>query len=579
MTKSIASSISTVMVFCLLVISLSPLTARAGEEVRTIVLETDYAEIEYEYGPEWCEYGVFTAYDTDGKAVWTYETGKYVETETAAVCEIGRRGDRYYLTEGGTVVALDVRTGAVIWKNSDYGGNSTVSVFGDDAIYMCGYYGPDFYAVSYDGRTVKRISEFDSDYFWASKMELLKGTVAVYLMGGTEDYDIPQIFYVDTENYQVRTAYTIKSTEAWKSAYMDFINEQDPCYDSFDGMRIETYKLIDINGDEIPELYINYGSTAGGEMVCTYANGKVRYEWLWVDGLSYLEGKNIFMDSGGHMDVYYDAVYTIENGTIKELHRGEYGAADNSRVQYDSNGNPIYDYYWDGAKVSKAQYNTLVADVYSGQRALRPIPDGVWDKALGRYTGNGLCSYKEIIEEIDRYGNGTKNQFTDVSSGDWFSAGVKWATDNNVTTGTSDTVFSPNSTCTKAQMLTFLWRAQGQPEPNLSNPFSDVGVGDYYYKAALWAYEKELTDGGIFDPDLPCSRSMAVTYLWELEGEPGYNKNTFIDVPNNAEYAVAVAWAVDSEITTGTSEKTFSPDVICTRAQIVTLLYRYSVLV
>lgn len=143
-----------------------------------------------------------------------------------------------------------------------------------------------------------------------------------------------------------------------------------------------------------------------------------------------------------------------------------------------------------------------------------------------------------------------------------------------VTAGTSETTFSPNATCTTAQVLTFLWRSQGQPEPTIKNQFTDVTESDYFYKAALWANEKGLVSGSLFGGNTPCTRAMVMTYLWKLAGSPSAPAASFADVPGNSEYAPAVAYAVSEKITAGTSETTFSPDQTCTRGQIVTFLYR-----
>lgn len=168
-------------------------------------------------------------------------------------------------------------------------------------------------------------------------------------------------------------------------------------------------------------------------------------------------------------------------------------------------------------------------------------------------------------------------KFTDVAAGAYYAEPVQWAIENNITAGTSDTTFSPDQTCTTAQILTFLWRANGQPEPTIQNPFSDVSSGDYYYKAALWAFEMGLVDGKAFNGDTPCTRSATMTYFWKLSGKPKTGSNIFTDVPNNADYAQAVAWAVTQNITSGTGNNAFSPDATCTRAQIVSFLYRYYV--
>ena len=164
--------------------------------------------------------------------------------------------------------------------------------------------------------------------------------------------------------------------------------------------------------------------------------------------------------------------------------------------------------------------------------------------------------------------------FTDVLETDFFAAPVEWAVENGVTSGTSATTFSPGNTCTTAEILTFLWRASGSPAPEGANPFSDVAESDFSYQAALWAYENGLVSGTALQGSAPCTRADTVTYLWKLAGSPAAPAASFTDVPAGADYAPAVAWAVDQGVTSGTGEGSFSPDNTCTRGEIVTFLYR-----
>ena len=165
--------------------------------------------------------------------------------------------------------------------------------------------------------------------------------------------------------------------------------------------------------------------------------------------------------------------------------------------------------------------------------------------------------------------------FKDVRSSDYFANAVQWAVEQKITSGTSKTTFSPGATCSKAQILTFLWRANGSPEPTAANPFTDIKTTDYFYKAALWAAEKGLVSGSTFGANADCTRSMTVEYLWKAAGSLTPSaKASFTDVPANADYAQAVAWAVENKITSGTGGGNFSPAATCTRGQIVTFLYR-----
>lgn len=189
---------------------------------------------------------------------------------------------------------------------------------------------------------------------------------------------------------------TLTSSE-WKQAYIDYINEHrdQPMADDF------LYKLVDINGDATPELYVNYGTTAAGDAICTYAGGSVVEQSMWNYGFSYLEGQNRFRNAGGHMDVYYDKIYTIENGQFVLLCQGNYGASDNTHVSLDSNGLPIYTYRWNGTEVaSEAEYTDLLHQAYDMQKAVTPFDGADFDSDAGRYVGNGLCNYEEILVAI-----------------------------------------------------------------------------------------------------------------------------------------------------------------------------------
>ena len=199
-------------------------------------------------------------------------------------------------------------------------------------------------------------------------------------------------------------------------------------------------------------------------------------------------------------------------------------------------------------------------------------------------NGNGAYAFTmpsgKVQIHVTFTEDGSLNPFQDVPGDTYYFEAVNWAVANNVTNGTSETTFSPNVGCTRAQVVTFLWRAAGQPEPTEgTNPFTDVKEGTYYYKAVLWAVEKGITNGTsetTFDPDETCTRGQIVTFLWRREGKPaptGAN-NPFADVKPSAYFGSAVLWAVEKGITNGTSETTFEPNEDCTRAQVVTFLFR-----
>ena len=171
------------------------------------------------------------------------------------------------------------------------------------------------------------------------------------------------------------------------------------------------------------------------------------------------------------------------------------------------------------------------------------------------------------------------NYFVDVPTDAYYYDAVLWAVENEITKGTDAVHFSPDMTCTRAQAVTFLWRAAGSPEPETDvMPFVDVAAGSYYYDAVLWAVENGITKGTsdtTFSPDADCTRAQIVTFLWRAQKSPAADSvNPFTDVAADAYYVDAVLWAVEEKVTKGTSETTFSPDADCTRAQIVNFLYR-----
>lgn len=159
--------------------------------------------------------------------------------------------------------------------------------------------------------------------------------------------------------------------------------------------------------------------------------------------------------------------------------------------------------------------------------------------------------------------------FADVAASAYYADPVAWAVGEGITNGTSATTFSPNKTCTRAQIITFLWRAAGSPEPQKLDAFSDVNAAMYYAKAVAWAAENGMADGSTFSPNAPCTREMAVEFIWKHAGSPDAAAASFADISS-----AAVDWAVENGVTNGTSATTFSPDKTCTRAQIVTFLYR-----
>ena len=272
-----------------------------------------------------------------------------------------------------------------------------------------------------------------------------------------------------------------------------------------------------------------------------------------------------------------------------------------------STGNRIYTAHWryNGSGHSYSYY-TIKATAGAGgsispsgnvsvregrDQTFTITPDKGYAVANVKIDGKSIGSVKSYtfenvrrnhaIEVIFTKANGNPQTgvFVDVATGSYYEDAVDWAVENGITKGTDDIHFSPDGICTRAQAVTFLWRTAGSPKPETrAMPFTDVPVGSYYYDAVLWAVENGITKGTsdtTFSPNMTCSRAQIVTFLWRSEKSPATGTaNPFADVKSTAYYADAVLWAVKENITKGTTSTTFSPNADCTRAQIVTFLWR-----
>lgn len=218
----------------------------------------------------------------------------------------------------------------------------------------------------------------------------------------------------------------------------------------------------------------------------------------------------------------------------------------------------------DAADVSAHPYLTFYVTIYE---------DGVMFAQHADTNDNSLALYVRNAPQA--------NPFMDVEQSDYYYDAIIWAVHHipQITNGTSSTRFSPSSACTRGQVVTFLWRAAGCPEPKTATTkFTDVKDSSYYSKAVRWAGEKGITKGvnkTTFAPNAPCTRAEIVTFIWRASGSPqADNSVQFVDIENKAYYETAVRWAVAERITKGVSSTEFAPKGICTRGQIVTFLYR-----
>lgn len=266
-------------------------------------------------------------------------------------------------------------------------------------------------------------------------------------------------------------------------------------------------------------------------------------------------------------------------------------------VKFDVSGKNVSSYAYGGLYRSYSSYSTgKLADstdkfYYEPSRTQYDLADVAYHTTRWAEAGKTIYIPFTVYGTKGEEASGTMAitiaqtmNFIDVKASDFFYEPVKWAVNNKITNGTSSTTFSPYKNCNRAEIVTFLWRAAGSPEPTVTrNPFTDVNsVRDAsYYKAILWASQKGITAGTnatTFSPYQECTRSQIVTFLYRYAGKPsGYYSNPFKDVSsvNEASYYNAILWAVGKGITQGTSTTTFSPYASCTRGEAVTFLYRY----
>ena len=255
--------------------------------------------------------------------------------------------------------------------------------------------------------------------------------------------------------------------------------------------------------------------------------------------------------SGGSSEPSYSPVLDISDGGTVKVNPRTPSEGDEVTITVDP------DRGYEVGDVTVTDRNGREVDVTAGRNGTY-----TFEQPRGRVT---------IEVTFVRTGETAGLPFVDVPASAYYYDAVAWAVENGVTGGTTATTFSPNNACTRAQMVTFLWRAAGEPEPETTvNPFTDVSASAYYYEAVLWAVERGITNGTsatTFSPDATVTRGQTVTFLWRNAGSPAASGSSFADVAADAYYATAVAWAANEGITSGTSATAFSPSNACTRAQ------------
>ena len=372
-----------------------------------------------------------------------------------------------------------------------------------------------------------------------------------------------------------------------------------------EGVLYEGKSKIDRN-DKVEDLdKVTFESVAKAKDTITISF--TAYGKLYKDGAS--KGKDV--DYSGNVVISVvkeDITYTVGIDDTVQLTardfvnflqdaRTSYRKAELDYVKFDVSGKNVSSYAYGGLYRSYSSYSTgKLADstdkfYYEPSRTQYDLADVAYHTTRWAEAGKTVYIPFTVYGTKNEEASGTMAitiaqtmNFIDVKASDFFYEPVKWAVNNKITNGTSSTTFSPYKNCNRAEIVTFLWRAAGSPEPTVTrNPFTDVNsVRDAsYYKAILWASQKGITAGTnatTFSPYQECTRSQIVTFLYRYAGKPsGYYSNPFKDVSsvNEASYYNAILWAVGKGITQGTSTTTFSPYASCTRGEAVTFLYRY----
>jgi len=277
-----------------------------------------------------------------------------------------------------------------------------------------------------------------------------------------------------------------------------------------------------------------------------------------------------------------DANYTTLTGSIELYHKSSSGGGGWYYTYYTikatagTNGS-ISPSGWTSVRDGRDQTFTITPD--KGYAVAKVLVDGKSVGAVKSYTFKNVTK-DHTIEVIFMKSNGNPQTgvFVDVAEGSYYEEAIDWAVEKGITNGVSSNMFAPNDPCTRAQIVTFLWRAAGSPAPNSMSSFTDVPADTFYAKAVAWAVENGITSGtgeGKFSPNSTCTRAQAVTFLYRASGSPAVSGSAeFSDVATNAYYADAVAWAAKKGITTGIGGGLFGSDNDCTRGQIVTFLWR-----
>lgn len=420
--------------------------------------------------------------------------------------------------------------------------------------------------VEWQNGVTKKIATFDED-------GQILGYVNVTLNGETKELrfsekldklyrKLPTEISVSRDEWDILRFTNVERFKLGKTIYSTTQIMQDTC-DVRENELITLYSHTRPNGEKCFTAFpSDFKYTTAGENIQSCAEGGYILPQAAVDN---------WMNSPGHYaNIMNDSFQFMGVGYTRHKMLQMFATTGSSVVSVTTSTG-----FMSFANDDEMQKAYFILTHQDGTTSYAPIDVNSMTKNGNSYTASFKKCETPVVLTVGQTITEDAPRFADVPADAYYAVPVAWAVDKKITSGTSLTTFSPANTCTRAHILTFLWRAVGSPKDSSGNHFNDVCSDDYFYNAALWAYDMGMVEGESFEGDLACTRAATVTYLWQCAGSPEPDGEcNFDDVPADAPYAEAVAWAVENGITTGTSATTFSPNTVCDRGQIVTFLHR-----
>ena len=346
-----------------------------------------------------------------------------------------------------------------------------------------------------------------------------------------------------------------------------------------------TLRVQAASGTTTSALRANTVCVTGGTLAATDSGGVLSFSYgMEIDGTMTVTGGTV--TAQGRLSGLYARQLLVSGGSVTGTGTGRGGEFDSCDGVFTQvlkiSGGSVQGSGSESGITIEDQYaiteGVAVLRPTAGRMTLEPINLPAWGGDADPYYAHTVLDSQGAVAKSAALGLPAAG-FGDVAAAQYYAVPIDWAAANGITAGTSSTAFSPDATCTRAQVVTFLWRAAGSPSPkSFANGFSDVGPSDYYYSAVLWAVEQGITkgtDATHFSPGATCTRGHVVTFLYRFEKSPAVTgSNPFGDVRASDYYYSAVLWAVARGVTNGVSPTQFAPANGCTRAQVVTFLYR-----